>query len=341
MVQPALTDSIVARFPATVGFDGEASEARRVVVTKRQLCVQGATNTRRIDREAVFDIVRDVSSTSRAESTEIVTIAFDTGSRRETLTIQAAAATLVRFQRVLFKQLFAETTVGVRYRGANDVTSTRRQCQLRISAQAIQLMPTDGSTHTRIDRRDITKFDQSESDSSTVVLYVSTESRVERVSIQFPSFRLVNLFGRYVRADLLTVDALGTTADERDTVEVLLVDDDAQSRELTTVFLTERTDRLSVTEAGSAREAKSILDPSAPAVDCIVSDYKMPGMDGIEFLNVVRDTHPTLPFILYTGQGSEQVAKRAILDNVTDYVQKDVGPAQYETLIERIEKAVR
>ncbi|NPB82132.1 HTR-like protein, partial [Shigella sonnei] len=51
--------------------------------------------------------------------------------------------------------------------------------------------------------------------------------------------------------------------------------------------------------------------------------------------------YPELPFILYTGQGSEAVAKQAILDDATDYVEKDVGREQYEVLAERIRKAVR
>jgi len=47
-------------------------------------------------------------------------------------------------------------------------------------------------------------------------------------------------------------------------------------------------------------------------VDCIVSDYDMPRTNGIEFLEAVRDQHPELPFILYTGKGSEEVAGEAI-----------------------------
>jgi len=65
------------------------------------------------------------------------------------------------------------------------------------------------------------------------------------------------------------------------------------------------------------------------------------GMAGMGLRNAVRGGYPTLPFILYTGQGSERVAKQAILDDVTDYVEKDVGPGQYEVLASRIEKAVR
>lgn len=42
--------------------------------------------------------------------------------------------------------------------------------------------------------------------------------------------------------------------------------------------------------------------------DCIISDYKMPGMDGIQFAMKVRE-ESNIPFLLYTGQGSEEVAR--------------------------------
>jgi DNA-binding NtrC family response regulator len=67
----------------------------------------------------------------------------------------------------------------------------------------------------------------------------------------------------------------------------------------------------------------------------------MPGTDGIEFLQQVRDEHPDLPFILFTGQGSEAVAKQALLSDVTDYVEKGIGTQQYEVLLSRLRKAMR
>lgn len=45
----------------------------------------------------------------------------------------------------------------------------------------------------------------------------------------------------------------------------------------------------------------------------------MPGQTGIEFLEVVRDQYANLPFILFTGQGSDEIASDAISAGVTDY----------------------
>ena len=341
-----LTDSIIADFGAVVGFSVSTSDETtrgRVAMTKAQLLVETDDETRRIDVEDVFDVVRDVSRTAAADSTETVTLAFDAGGDRGALSLQADAATLVTFQRLLFTRLLTGTDVTVTHRRANDDADERRPCRLRISAADIRLDPVDDEPGVVVRRDEVARFALSGTEAPEVVLYLRSPDRVERVSVRFPSFRLLNLFGRYLRADLLANDAIGSAPERARPIGVLLVDDDEQSRELTTVFLNERSDRLSILEASSARAALDVLAAAdrRQAVDCVVSDYKMPGMDGIEFLNAVREEHPTLPFILYTGQGSERVAKQAILDDVTDYVEKDVGPGQYEVLASRIEKAVR
>ncbi|HSG72327.1 MAG TPA: PAS domain S-box protein, partial [Planctomycetaceae bacterium] len=74
--------------------------------------------------------------------------------------------------------------------------------------------------------------------------------------------------------------------------------------------------------------------------DCVVSDYDMDSQDGIEFLEQFRERYPKLPFILYTGKGSEEVASDAISAGVTDYLQKGSGLDQYTVLANRINNAV-
>lgn len=75
-------------------------------------------------------------------------------------------------------------------------------------------------------------------------------------------------------------------------------------------------------------------------VDCVVCDYDMPGTDGIELLETVRESSPTLPFVLLTGRGSEAVASEAIRLGVTDYVPKPSGSKEYKMLANRIHSAV-
>jgi PAS domain S-box-containing protein len=66
----------------------------------------------------------------------------------------------------------------------------------------------------------------------------------------------------------------------------------------------------------------------------------MPTTDGLEFLQIVREKYPDLPFILFTGQGSEEIASEAIAAGVTDYMQKGGGSDQYEVLSNRVQNAV-
>ena len=88
----------------------------------------------------------------------------------------------------------------------------------------------------------------------------------------------------------------------------------------------------------SATDALSLLEREQ--FDCVVSDYEMPGMNGLEFLDAVGERYPAVPFILLTGGGSEQVASKAISMGVTDYLRKGMGKEQFTVLANRIENAV-
>lgn len=121
-------------------------------------------------------------------------------------------------------------------------------------------------------------------------------------------------------------------------IDVLHVDDDPDLTEVAAIYLQRESDRITVQTATSASEG---LDAVARnEFDCIISDYNMPGQNGLEFLEAVRKAECDLPFILYTGKGSEEVASDAIAAGVTDYLRKRAGTEQYELLANRITNAV-
>jgi len=126
--------------------------------------------------------------------------------------------------------------------------------------------------------------------------------------------------------------------DRSASIHVLHVDDEPAFGGLVSTYLERIDSSLEVTTYTAVEDARDHLDEHR--VDCLVSDYEMGETNGIEFLREVRETYPNLPFILFTGQGSEQVASEAISAGVTDYLQKDGNREVYELLANRIDQAV-
>ena len=130
---------------------------------------------------------------------------------------------------------------------------------------------------------------------------------------------------------------VGTSVHGDERTDVLCVDDDPNFAELTAEMLELRSNTIDATPIASPRTALDRLRESA--VDCVVSDYDMPEMDGLSFLSETRDIDPDLPFVLFTGKGSEEIASEAIRAGVSDYIQKGAGRERYDLLTRRVENA--
>jgi PAS domain S-box-containing protein len=122
-------------------------------------------------------------------------------------------------------------------------------------------------------------------------------------------------------------------------IRVLYVDDEPGLLDIARIFL-ERAGDFSVTTSASAEEALGSL--STRSYDVIVSDYQMPGRDGIVFLKDVRQRFGDIPFILFTGRGREEIVIDAINNGADFYIQKGGDPAaQFAELAHKIRHAVR
>jgi PAS domain S-box-containing protein len=122
-------------------------------------------------------------------------------------------------------------------------------------------------------------------------------------------------------------------------ISILYVDDEPDLLELARLFL-ERTGEFQVATSTSAEEALS--SPVIRSYDAVISDYQMPGMDGIKFLKTVREQFGDVPFILFTGKGREEVVIEAINNGADFYVQKGGEPrALFAELAHKVRQAVR
>lgn len=125
---------------------------------------------------------------------------------------------------------------------------------------------------------------------------------------------------------------------DSETIRVLCVDDDESFLRLTETMLAKAEDRF---EIETETRPSDVLDRLAEfEPDCLVSDYEMPQMDGLALYDAVRDRDIGVPFVLFTGRGSEEIASEAISRGVTEYLQKEGGTDQYRVLANRIEQAV-
>lgn len=122
-------------------------------------------------------------------------------------------------------------------------------------------------------------------------------------------------------------------------ISFLYVDDEEELLTIAKLFL-ERTGEFRVDIAKSAQEV--LQSGSLQSYDAIISDYQMPGMNGIEFLKAVRDQDKDIPFILFTGKGREEVVIEAINNGADFYLQKGGDPkSQFAELSHKIKQAVR
>jgi CheY-like chemotaxis protein len=121
------------------------------------------------------------------------------------------------------------------------------------------------------------------------------------------------------------------------TKNLLVVDDSATARMLITLTLKKNSD-YRITEAGDGTEAVDKLG-SGP-FDLVLTDVKMPKMDGLELIAYIRSKHsePNLPIIVITTKGEEADRDKGLELGANAYLSKPVNGAQ---LMEQVKKILR
>ncbi len=120
---------------------------------------------------------------------------------------------------------------------------------------------------------------------------------------------------------------------------LLIIDDDPEISGYMKAMLTHDAPHFRIDILESAGDCLEYLKNNE--VDCILSDYQMPGISGMDLLETLRGAGSDIPFIFITGQGSEEVAREAFKLGANDYFTKDIGFAHFPRIINSIEQAVK
>jgi DNA-binding NtrC family response regulator len=115
---------------------------------------------------------------------------------------------------------------------------------------------------------------------------------------------------------------------------ILIVDDEPLVRRSLSELLT--LSGYTVSTAGNGHEALNLLKDYT--TDIVISDIKMPEMDGIELLKQLKSNYPETQVILMTGYGSIENAVEAIKEGAYDYITKPIVDTEIKIVIERLVK---
>jgi DNA-binding NtrC family response regulator len=120
--------------------------------------------------------------------------------------------------------------------------------------------------------------------------------------------------------------------DELKKMKMLLIDDDEWIRDSLCIYFESRGCNLSVLE--TAEEGLEALKKQD--YDIIITDYRLPGMDGLEFLKRIQGSHPHAMKILITAYRSEDVLSKAIRIGIHDFIDKPFTAKTIENSLSRL-----
>ena len=124
-------------------------------------------------------------------------------------------------------------------------------------------------------------------------------------------------------------------------IRVLHVDDEPADLEITRILLKRDGGKeFEITSVISAEEGLEKL--AKEQFDAIIADYRMPKMDGLEFLEEVRRTVDGVPFVLFSGKAEPEILKEALKKGADRCIMKNGNPAtQCNELARAIRKLVK
>jgi DNA-binding NtrC family response regulator len=115
---------------------------------------------------------------------------------------------------------------------------------------------------------------------------------------------------------------------------ILVIEDDSPLREVLCSVL-ERSG-FTVLGASSAEEALPFFNSNP--IDCVLADFKLGAMSGIDLLKKVRESHPHVPYVIMTAYGSIDIAVEAMKSGANDFITKPFEPAGLAPMLREVLK---
>lgn len=116
--------------------------------------------------------------------------------------------------------------------------------------------------------------------------------------------------------------------------KILLIDDDEWIRDSLSIFFENEGCHLMAVE--TAEEGLELLKKQS--CEIIITDYRLPGMDGLEFLKQIQGTHPHAMKILVTAYGSNDVISEAMRIGIQDIINKPFTTENIKDSLSRLIK---
>ena len=113
---------------------------------------------------------------------------------------------------------------------------------------------------------------------------------------------------------------------------ILVIDDEAAQRDVLTGYLKKK--GYKIFSASSGKDGIEIVNNNP--VDIILSDFKMPDLNGVEVLGQVKKLNPEISFVIVTAYGTVENAVKAMRLGAFDYISKPVDLDELDLMIERI-----
>ncbi len=117
---------------------------------------------------------------------------------------------------------------------------------------------------------------------------------------------------------------------------ILLVDDEEDIREVLDIALRDK--GYTVYTAQDGKEALEIFEKFQPPV--ILTDIKMPGMDGIELLKIIKRENPETEVIMITGHGDMGLAVESLKNEATDFITKPINVDALDIALKRARERI-